>query len=160
MVSIATRFNRVSATLLWLCAVLGAFLLASPAARGAPFAYITNATSNTVSVIDTASDTVTATVPVGNGPTGVAINPAGTRVYVANLLSSNVSVLNTATNTVIATVALPNGPTGLAINPAGTRLYVGNNDAVSVIDTVSVFTMPRIATSTATAICTEVRPNH
>ena len=30
----------------------------------------------------------------------------------------------------------------------------------SVIDTVSVFTMPRMATSTATAICTDVRPNH
>ena len=30
----------------------------------------------------------------------------------------------------------------------------------SVIDTVSVLTMPRIATSTATAICTEVSPNH
>ena len=30
----------------------------------------------------------------------------------------------------------------------------------SVIDTVSVFTMPRIATSTATAICTDVSPNH
>jgi len=33
-----------------------------------PFAYITNYGSNNISVIDTANDTVIATVPVGIGP--------------------------------------------------------------------------------------------
>jgi YVTN family beta-propeller protein len=40
-------------------------------------AYVTNISSNTVSVIDTASNTVVATVAVGSGPTGVAITPNG-----------------------------------------------------------------------------------
>ena len=40
------------------------------------FAYVTNANDNTVSVIATASNTVVATVPVGNQPVGVAITPA------------------------------------------------------------------------------------
>ncbi len=40
-------------------------------------AYVTNIVSNDVSVIDLASNTVTATVTVGNGPTGVAITPDG-----------------------------------------------------------------------------------
>ena len=40
--------------------------------------------SNTVSVIDTASNTVVATVAVGSMPRGVAITPDGTRVYVTN----------------------------------------------------------------------------
>ncbi len=35
-----------------------------------PFAYITNQDSNNVSVIDTATNTVTATVPVGHSPEG------------------------------------------------------------------------------------------
>ena len=40
--------------------------------------------ANTVSVIDTATNTVTATIPVGAGPLGVAVTPDGSKVYVAN----------------------------------------------------------------------------
>ncbi len=39
---------------------------------------------NNVSVIDTATNNVTATVHVGIYPTGVAVSPDGTKVYVAN----------------------------------------------------------------------------
>ena len=39
-------------------------------------AYVTNVFSNTVSVIDTATNTVVATIPVGILPEGVAITPA------------------------------------------------------------------------------------
>ena len=42
-------------------------------AGAASFAYITNSGSNTVSVIDTATNRVTATVKVGNNSYGVAI---------------------------------------------------------------------------------------
>ena len=48
--------------------------------------YVTNFHSVTVSVIDTATNTVTSTVDVGSAPRGVAVNPDGTKVYVANLL--------------------------------------------------------------------------
>ena len=41
--------------------------------------------SNAVSVIDTATNIVLASVPVGNAPFGgIAVHPAGTFVYVAN----------------------------------------------------------------------------
>ena len=47
--------------------------------------YVTNAGDGTVSVIDTATNTVTTTVPAYGGlPTGVAINPDGKRVYVTD----------------------------------------------------------------------------
>ena len=49
------------------------------------------------------ADSVTATIPVGSAPWGVAITPNGSRAYVANELGSSVSVIDTATNTVIAT---------------------------------------------------------
>jgi YVTN family beta-propeller protein len=49
-----------------------------------PFAYITNAVSNNISVIDIATNNVTATVPVGIEPTRVAVSPDGTKVYVTN----------------------------------------------------------------------------
>jgi YVTN family beta-propeller protein len=40
----------------------------APPAEAAPFAYVANGGDNTVSVIDTATNTVVATIPVGNVP--------------------------------------------------------------------------------------------
>ena len=105
----------------------------------APFAYITNAGSGNVSVIDTATNTVVATVGVGTSPYGVAVNLAGTFTYVANQGSNTVSVINTATNTVVANVGVGANPYGVAVNPAGTFAYVANvnSNTVSVIDTAT-----------------------
>jgi YVTN family beta-propeller protein len=50
-------------------------------------AYVTNLFSSTVSVINTATNAVIATVPVGIGPVGVAVAPNGGRVYVTNSFS-------------------------------------------------------------------------
>jgi len=110
-------------------------------AWAAPFAYITNYSSNTVSIIDTAINAVIGSpIPVGTGPCGVAVNPAGTRVYVTNDGSWNVSVIDTATNTVIgSTISVGTNPWGVAVNPTGTRVYVANfgSNTVSVIDTAT-----------------------
>ncbi|MDQ1251304.1 MAG: hypothetical protein QG646_377 [Euryarchaeota archaeon] len=111
--------------------------VAAAATGVSPFAYITNSASNNVSVIDTASNNVTATVNVGSLPFGVAANTNGKKVYVANYLSNNVSVIDTATNTVTATIDVGNLPFGIAVNPQGTRVYVANylNNTVSIICT-------------------------
>ena len=108
-------FACLRAYLVGLC-----FLLLPGLTLAAPYAYISNRDSANVSVIDTATNTVTATVAVGTAPFGVAVNPAGTRVYVANTDSNNVSVIDTATNTVTATVAVGTYPVafGQFIGPA------------------------------------------
>jgi len=61
--------------------------------------YVTNDDASTVSVIDTATNTVT-TIPLGSGagPDGVAVTPDGSKVYVANEGLNTVSVIDTATN--------------------------------------------------------------
>lgn len=41
--------------------------------------------------------TVIATVPVGSGPWGVAVNPSTNRIYTGNQLSNNVSVIDGGT---------------------------------------------------------------
>jgi YVTN family beta-propeller protein len=127
--------TRTAARLLAL-AIVG--VTAMPA-FAAPFAYITNTSSNNVSVIDTSTNTVVATVPVGATPLAVAVNPAGSRAYVANLVGNSVSVIDTTSNTVVATVAGVDFPQGIALNPAGTFAYVTNAHLrnVSVIDTAS-----------------------
>src|SRR5947208_10922623 len=47
-------------------------------------AYIVSAGANVVTVVDTASASVTGTVPVGANPSHVAISRDGTRAYVSN----------------------------------------------------------------------------
>ena len=92
-----------------------------------PYAYVTNYNSNTVSVIDTTTNKVTATVPVGISPWGVAVSPDGTRVYVTNWNSNTVSVIDTTTNTVTATVNVDSNPIGIAVTPDGSKVYVAND---------------------------------
>ena len=51
--------------------------------------YVANSIgSNTVSVIDPATNTVVATIPVGSSPIGIAFNPDNGFMYVANLLAT------------------------------------------------------------------------
>jgi YVTN family beta-propeller protein len=70
--------------------------------------------NGTVSVINTATNTVTTTVSVGLCPQKLAINPSGTFVYVPNAFSDTISVINTATNTVTATIPTGHTPTTVA----------------------------------------------
>ena len=119
-----------------LCAVLamGLGLMAQPAAA-APFAYVANIDSNTVSVIDTGTNppSVVATVPVGPAPNAVAVTPDGKHAYVAG---ENVSVVDTTTNTVVATIAASGE--GIAISPDGKTVYVTSlTFFVTVIDTTT-----------------------
>jgi YVTN family beta-propeller protein len=108
---------------------------ATPSTR----AYVTNLISGTVSVIETATNTVTATIPVGSSPRGVAVSPDGTRAYVTNESSDTVSVIDTATNTVTATIPVGDGPDSVVVTPEGTRAYVANQGSgtASVIDTAT-----------------------
>ncbi|MGH7966148.1 MAG: YncE family protein, partial [Candidatus Binatia bacterium] len=61
-------------------------------AQAQPFAYVTNHSDGTVSVIDTATNMVGPTVTVGGSPGGVAVTPDGQFVYVANFNDNTVSV--------------------------------------------------------------------
>ena len=77
---------------------MGLALAACPA-EAAPFLYVANGSDNTVSVIDTATNTVVGLpIPVGSNPQTLAVTPDGTKVYVTNAGSNNVSVIKTATN--------------------------------------------------------------
>ena len=90
------------------------------AAHAAPFAYVTNAGSGNVSVIDMATNTVITTVTVGLTPEQVAVTLNGLFAYVANSGSNTVSVIATATNTVVGSpISVGANPTGVAITPNG-----------------------------------------
>ena len=122
----------------WAALALTVVLSVGPA-KAVPFAYITNYVANNVSVIDTATNIVVATVAVGDLPVGIAVTPDGSHVYVANSLPNSVSVIDTATNTVVASVSVGGQPTGVAVTPDGKHTYVTDlgSNSVSVIDTAT-----------------------
>ncbi|CAN7469120.1 YncE family protein [Pseudomonas sp. LjRoot277] len=102
-------------------------------------AYVSNWSSHTVSVIDTATHRVLTHIPVGNRPWGVTVSPDDARAYVCNFGSHTVSVIDTATNQVLTTIPVGNSPYGIAVSPDGSRAYVCNSQSntVSVIDTAT-----------------------
>lgn len=89
-----------------------------------------------VEVIDTASNSLTATITIGNVPTaqtpgallsGIAISPDGTRAYVSNGAGNQIWAIDTASNQVVATIPTPVlGFVGVSISPDGSRLYAAS----------------------------------
>ncbi|HEX8020923.1 MBG domain-containing protein [Mucilaginibacter sp.] len=135
-----------------------ATITATPANPG--FAYIANGGFgvNSVSVIDIAAKMVTATIPVGANPWGVAVNHAGTLVYVGNPSGNkSISVINTATNTVSATIPV-NGEAGnMLVSADDSKLYVADYPYITVINTInntviSDFTLGNYITPTGIAL--------
>jgi len=106
------------------------------------------AITGTVSVVDLASMRVTATIPTGLHPTGMALD--GQKLLVANTYSDTISVINTANNRVTRTISLglPIGtpgagqaaygaaPVSIAVDPGRGVAYVALYDAnaVAVVD--------------------------
>jgi len=123
-------------------------------------AYSGYGSGTTVKVINTLTDTVTATITVGTNPQALVASSDGSRVYVANTGSYNsttysyencsISVIDTSTNTVISTITMADGtgPSILAITEDGKLYTTGYGASVYVIDTAAT-------TPTPVAITTE-----
>jgi YVTN family beta-propeller protein len=134
-------------------------------------AYIPNIDDNTVSVISTATNTVTTVIhdPSFNYPFPVAVTPDGSKVYLANYGLNHpdysVSVIATATNAVTAVIRDPsfNMPDGVAVTPDGSKVYVANciGNSVSVIatatNTVTTITDPSFNEAAGVAVTPDGR---
>lgn len=101
--------------------------------------YVTNERAGTVTVIDTATDKVTAIVRVGGRPRGLDVSRDGGSLYVA--LShfprergdaDAVVAIDTRDGRVKARHLAGADPEGLAVTPDGRRLYVSNEEAGTV----------------------------
>jgi YVTN family beta-propeller protein len=121
---------------------LAAAMLQIAPLHAAPFAYVANQGSNTVTVIDVSTVRQVATVVVGNSPYGVAASRDGRFVYVTVQGADAVAVIDGATHSLAAMIPVdgsPMGPDGIAVSPSGDRVYVANDatNRLSVIDTTS-----------------------
>jgi uncharacterized repeat protein (TIGR02543 family) len=146
----AASVKRGVAGLLRLAMIIPWLLACADQASASPFAFVTNAFSHSVSVIDTASSTVTGSVvlPETRVPFAVAIAPDGKHAFVTTLnalqtAGGSVFSIDTASNSVAAgPIVVGDEPTGIAITPDGRLAYVSNRffpyssgKNISVIDT-------------------------
>jgi YVTN family beta-propeller protein len=87
-----------------------------------------------VSVIDTITNKVIATIPIGSNPFGVAVTPGGSKLYVLHIhciTGCPLSVIDTATNKLITEISgggcVPNGcyqfSSAVAVAPDGSKVY-------------------------------------
>lgn len=128
---------RILRSQLVLVGCLSAFALTAAAAG--PKAYVGNFKDNSVSVIDTGTGSVVATVPVSAGPHGMSVSPDGRIVYVSGDGSSEVIVIDATTDRVIKKIEVGKTPHGLAMTPDGKVLLVGvyGEDRVAIVDTAT-----------------------
>jgi amicyanin len=122
-------------------------VLAANLAVAAPKAYIGNFADNTVSVIDTGTSKVVATIPVATGPHGMAITQDGRTVFVAGDGSSSLSVIDTASDKVTKTVEVGQSPNGISLTPDGKLLLVTvyGDDKILFLDATTQATLGSVA---------------
>ena len=111
--------------------------------------YVANFKNNTVSVINSTTNSIIEKITVGNSPTELDINPNNNLLYVTNSGDNTVSVINSTTNSVIDTITVGKSPEELAINPNNNLLYVTNSgdNTVSVINSTDNTVIDKIKTN-------------
>jgi YVTN family beta-propeller protein len=149
--------------------------------------YVCLSRNNTLGAVEVATGKVTAQIPVGVAPYGIAL--AGQRAYVTNwggrhptasepsaessgtpvlvdaitgvAASGTVSVVDLVAGKEIASIAVGLHPCGLALSRDGSRLFVANanSDTVSVIDTASNTVAETIAVTPAEGLPFGSAPN-
>jgi len=104
-------------------------------APGGRHVYVANRATGVITVVDTAVNRVTATIPVPLGPPQyLTFSPDGRTVYLsiwdeARTISA-IGVLDTMTNAVVASVPVRSRPYLAAVSPDSRQLYVPDHDSV------------------------------
>ncbi|HMT36708.1 MAG TPA: hypothetical protein PKC41_12675, partial [Chitinophagaceae bacterium] len=92
------------------------FILINGLSIFAQNAYITS-NDGKVSVINTATDMVVATITTPGNAYGVCVSPDGKRVYVGYQIDNKFTIINTANNTIINTYNLSGSAQGIVVSP-------------------------------------------
>jgi len=122
-----------------------ATIIATPALV---FAYVGLGPTDSIGVINIATDAIVDKIPVPTPPVSFLVSPDGSRVYVEN--TTMITVISTLTNTTIATIPIPNAG-GMAISPDGSRIYLTyslNSFSPGTVAVINTLTNLVIATIT------------
>jgi YVTN family beta-propeller protein len=106
--------------------------------------YVSNDLSNTISVINAATNTVTFTIPVSSNPDSVAITPDGRTLYVVCFGFGSVAVIDTLTNIVTSNLGAGQVPGTIAVSPNGKLAYVPSGSEIVIFDPTTNEYLPAI----------------
>ena len=145
--------------------VLAAFIAGGCSASSSRV-FVSNEDDGTVSVIDASTDTVVATIPVGQRPRGLRIAPDGSRLYVAlsgspkagpgvdertlpapNRAADGIGVVDLKTLELVDVLESGPDPESFDLFDGGRKLVVSNEDAaeVSILDVERGAVIARVA---------------
>jgi len=121
--------------------------------------FITNERGGTLTVIDTASNKVLASIDVGTRPRGIVASPDGKRLYIAlshfrdkprPRAADGVVAVDTSTLKIVQRYSAGTDPEGIALTADGSRFIVSNEDAgtASIVDTKSGKTIATLVVGT------------
>ena len=107
-----------------------------------PLSYVTNNSSNTVSLLEIPSGQKILDIPVGSKPYGIDISPDKEFIYVANSGDATLSIISARSNQVVHTISLNTDsfPASYSywvkVSADGRFIYVTNrnSDNISVVD--------------------------
>ena len=107
--------------------------------HAAPFAYVANERSGTVSIIDVATDAMVGDISAGKKPRGMTASIDGKRLFVSDQPASALQVVDIATRKITGKIDLGESPEGVYRSPDGKWLAVAVEDDNSVhfIDTAT-----------------------
>ncbi len=138
-----------------LIAVLAASILAGTTPAAAVSLYVTNTKSDSISVIDTDTLEVVATIPLGRGkPNRVVFHPDGRHAWVVYDKSHDLGIVDAEAGKLVKRVKIGGNPYNLAFSPDGRVLCVldwsseTSNDEVIVYDLVAERIQARVEVST------------
>ncbi|MGS0757392.1 YVTN family beta-propeller repeat protein, partial [Roseateles sp. GG27B] len=99
---------------------VGLMVIALPAlSLAAPFAYVPNEGSSSLSVIDTQTDKVVAEIPAGTKPRGTVINLDGSRAYVSDQPNNRLVVIDLIKRAQVGSIDLGESPEGVGMSSDG-----------------------------------------
>jgi YVTN family beta-propeller protein len=105
----------------------------------------------TLTAVPAIAQQVIATIPVGTGPIGSAVDSGANHIYVLNQTAGTLSDIDGATNLVAHTVTVGSNPSGGDINPVTRKGYIANTGtAQSPGNSVTVINLVTYNTSNVT----------
>ncbi|MBI2870076.1 MAG: YncE family protein, partial [Candidatus Omnitrophica bacterium] len=102
-------------------------------------AFVANALTDTVQVVDLAQKKVTQTFSTGSHPSQILLTPDESALYVSNSLDGTVSKINAETGEEELVIKAGGSPYGLAYSDDGSALYITDtqNNRILIISTLS-----------------------
>ncbi|HZZ15575.1 MAG TPA: hypothetical protein VFE08_06400 [Candidatus Sulfotelmatobacter sp.] len=106
--------------------------------------YITNSASDTIDVVDPATNKVVKVIHGIELPHGIVFSPDGTRIYVSNESESVLDVVDRKSGDIVQKVPLSGHPNNLAVTKDGGRVLVGIREQPGLIDVIDTNSFKRL----------------